>query len=196
MHELDERLRIHLVAGEIGKATTLVLRELGPEVYGFLCGVLGDSDADEVYSSLSERLWHSLRVFEGRCAVRTWVYVLARHEIGRFRDVARRHVDGRIPLSELSEIRAVVRWTRSTMATQKRRALEALREELDVADRSLLILRVDRGLSWDEIALAFADSPEPLSDVARKREAARLRKRFQLIKQRLVVRARQEAFIP
>jgi hypothetical protein len=55
-------------------------------------------------------------------------------------------------------------------------------------------LRVDRKLAFDEIALAFADNPEAFPEVERKREAARLRKRFQLVKQRLVARARRHAF--
>jgi len=194
MGELDERVRLHLAAGEVGEATTLVLRELGAEVYGFLCGVLGDSDADEVFSALSVRLWQSLRVFESRCAIRTWTYVLARQQIGRFRRCTRRFVEGRVPLSELSDILAVARKSRS-MATAQQRAFEALRNDLPVQDRSLLILRVDRGLSWDEIALAFAEAPETFGDEERKREAARLRKRFQLVKRRLVVRAQDALLI-
>ena len=194
MTEFDKRVRSLLAAGETGTAATLVLRELGPEILGFLSGVLGDADADEVFSALSERLWRSLRGFEGRCSIRTWTYVLARHEIGRFRKGMRRHVEGRVPISEIAEIHAAARTrTRSTMATDKGRKLAMLRDALPVEDRTLLILRVDRNLAWDEIALAFADIPEAFSDEDRKREAARLRKRFQLIKQRLVAQARAAA---
>jgi RNA polymerase sigma-70 factor (ECF subfamily) len=71
--------------------------------------------------------------------------------------------------------------------------LTSLRDELPVEDRTLLILRVDRDLAWDEIALAFAENPEAFSDEERKREAARLRKRFQLVKERLVARIRAAA---
>jgi RNA polymerase sigma-70 factor, ECF subfamily len=79
------------------------------------------------------------------------------------------------------------------MATAKQRQLTALRDELPIEDRTLLILRVDRKLSFDEIALAFADSPESVTEVDRRREAARLRKRFQLVKQRLMARVRRHA---
>ena len=81
--------------------------------------------------------------------------------------------------------------TRSTTTTDRQRQLSALREALPIEDRTLLILRVDRDLSWDEIALAFAETPETFSEVERKREAARLRKRFQIIKRRLVSRIRE-----
>lgn len=191
MREYDERVRSLLAAGETGAAVTLALRELGPEVLGFLSGVLGDADADEVFSALSERLWRSLDGFEGRCSLRTWTYVLARREIGRFRKRTRRHEEGRVPISELKDVLAVSRTrTRSLLASDRRQQLTALRDELPIEDRSLLILRVDRKLAWDDIALAFADTLEAFSEGDRKREAARLRKRFQLIKQRLVARAR------
>ena len=191
MSDFDKQVRSLLDTGQTGPAATLVLRMLGPEILGFLSGVLGDTDADEVFSALSERLWRSLGGFEGRCSIRTWSYVLARHEIGRFRKGMRRHAEGRVPISELADVLADVRTrTRSTVATDKERKLAMLREALPIEDRTLLILRVDRDLAWDDIALAFAESPEQLSDDDRKREAARLRKRFQLIKQRLVARAR------
>jgi len=194
MSELDGRVRSLLAAGDTSGAATLVLRELGPEVLGFLSGVLGDADADEVYPALSERLWKSLRGFEGRCSLRTWTYVLARREITRFRKGMRRHAEGRVPLSELKDVLAVPRSrSRSALATHKQRQLTALRDELPIEDRTLLILRVDRKLAFDEIALAFADNPEVFAEVDRKREAARLRKRFQLVKQRLVARLRRHA---
>ncbi len=190
MIELDERIRELLAARKIGEATTLALRELGPEILGFLSGVLGDDDGDEAFSAFSEHLWRSLEGFEGRCKLRTWTYVLARHEISRFRRGARRHVEGRVPISELNEVLEAVRKTRSTLVANRRSTLIRLRDELPIEDRTLLILRVDRNLAFDDIALAFADNPETFSDDDRKRESARLRKRFQLVKERLVARAR------
>jgi RNA polymerase sigma-70 factor (ECF subfamily) len=192
MTELDERVCSLLAGGDTGAAATVVLRALGPEVLGFLSGALGDhAEADEVFAALSVHLWRSLRGFEGRCSIRTWTYVLARHELTRYRRGMRRHVRGRVPISGLQETLAVVRTTnRSALATEKERRLAALRADLSEEDRTLLILRVDRDLAWDEIALAFADDPQTLGDEDRKREAARLRKRFQILKQRLIARVR------
>ena len=192
MTELDERVRSYLAIGETGAAATLALREFGPEILGFLSGVLGDADADEVFSGLSERLWRSLKGFEGRCSIRTWTYVLARHELGRFRKGLRRHAEYLVPISGVQDALAITGTrTGSATPTDRQRRFAALRDELPVEDRMLLILRVDRDLAWDDIALAFADDPATLSDGARKREAARLRKRFQLVKQRLIARARR-----
>ena len=69
--DLDQRVLAHLKAGDTKQAVTETLRRLGPEVFGFLLGVLGDDDdADEVFSALSERLWQSLSKFQGYPALR------------------------------------------------------------------------------------------------------------------------------
>jgi RNA polymerase sigma-70 factor (ECF subfamily) len=154
--------------------------------------VLGDVDGDEAFSAFSVRLWRSLPGFEGRCSLRTWTYVLARQEISRFRRGARKHANGRVPISEMLDVLEAVRsGTRSALAANRRHRLTKLRDELPIEDRTLLILRVDRNLSWDEIALAFAEDPEAFSEDDRKRMSARLRKRFQLVKERLLARAKR-----
>lgn len=187
MSELDERVGSLLAAGDTSRATTVVLRELGPEILRFLSGVLDRSDADEVFARWSVRLWRSLEGFEGRCRVRTWGYVLARRELGRFRKGMRKDADVCVPMTELHDIPEVLR----TAPRATRLKLGRLQDELTMADRTLLMMRVDRDLAWSDIALAFAEDPDSLSQEDRKRESARLRKRFQLLKQRLArVRAR------
>jgi RNA polymerase sigma-70 factor (ECF subfamily) len=58
-------------------------------------------------------------------------------------------------------------------------------------DRMLLILRVDRELSWRDLArVVLGGSPTP---VELEREAVRLRKRFQLVKERLRAGLREQA---
>ena len=75
MVALDDRVRTLVVAGDTAAATTVVLRELGAEVLGFLTTALNNlDDADEVFSILSEALWKSFRGFEFRCSVRTWTW--------------------------------------------------------------------------------------------------------------------------
>src|SRR5262249_7818148 len=103
MAELDEQVRSLLAAGKVSGAATLALRELGPEILGFLSGVLGDGDADEVFTTFTERLRRSLDGFAGRCSLRAWSYVLAAQELRRFRRGVRKHVRDRIQISELEE---------------------------------------------------------------------------------------------
>lgn len=196
-NELDGRARSLVTSGAVAEAATLVLRALGPEVWGFVAGVMrSDVDADEVFATTSERFWRSLDRFEWRCSLRTWLHVLARHEMDRFHRGARRHVRGRVRISELADAIAAVKTdTMSRRRASARRKLDRLRDELAPDDRALLVLRVDRELAWDEIALAFAPDAERCSDAERTREAARLRKRFQLIKKRIAERAREEGLL-
>jgi len=195
---LDERVRELLASGDSRQAVTQALRSLGPEVLGFLSGVLGnDADADEVFAATSERLWRSLGAFQWRCSLRTWTYVIARNELERFRRGARRREAGHGSISDLDGVVAAVRTeTRSALRSENFAEIVRLRNELPIEDRTLLILRIDRDLAWDEIALAFVGDAETCTDEERKREAARLRKRFQLVRERLAARARAAGLMP
>ena len=194
--ELDERVRRLVNAGRPADAATLALRALGPQILGYLSGVMGsEADADDVFASASERVWRSLVKFEWRCSLRTWFYIVAHREIARFRQRARRHVNGRVPISELRSVLSAVRLTVSSAAGSERQEKVAkLRAELPEQDRALLVLRIDRDLSWEEIAQVVAEGGEgdDLSEEDIKREAARLRKRFQIVRQRLANRVREE----
>lgn len=190
----DARVKELVEAGDIVGATTIALRALGPEVMGFILRVLGsDADAEEVFAATSERLWRSFTSFSWRCSLRTWIYVLARGEIERFRDGARRRGRGRVGVSEIDdaalEVSARSRWE---SLAERQTLIAKLREELPDADRVLLVLRVDRELPWEDIALVFLERESESSEGERKREAARLRKRFQLVKERLAERVRAE----
>jgi RNA polymerase sigma-70 factor (ECF subfamily) len=68
-----------------------------------------------------------------------------------------------------------------------------LREELPEPEQMLLILRIDKALEWPEIAAALAD--EDLAADELKREAARLRKRFQLVTGKLRELARERGIL-
>lgn len=195
---LDDRVRTLIAAGDVPGAVNEALRVLGPDVLGFLYRVMGnETDADEVFAVVAERLWRSLGAFEWRCSLRTWSHVIARNEAERFRRGARRHVQGRVPISELAEVIAATRTgTRSALQAARRDVLSRLRDELDEEDRAILVLRVDRELPWNEIALAFLDDPEAVSEEELKQKAAWARKRFQLLKKRLADRARDEGLLP
>ena len=49
----------------------------------------------------------------------------------------------------------------------------------------MLILRIDKGLSWRDLALVMNDEAGVSDGAELDREAARLRKRFQIAKERL-----------
>jgi RNA polymerase sigma-70 factor (ECF subfamily) len=65
--------------------------------------------------------------------------------------------------------------------------LAKLRESLKPDEQTLLILRVDKGLSWKEIAQILAEDTPP--------DVGALRKRFERLKERLVRMAEKEGLI-
>ncbi len=195
----DLAVRAMVEAKDVDGAATHIVRKYGAEVYGFLRAALAsDADADEVFAETCERVWRGLAGFRWQCSVRTWVYVVARNESSRYLRGARQRQDRRASTSRLDEVIAVVRTeTRSALRSSKFDKLRALRDELPVEDRMLLILRVDRDLAWDDIArtLQTTDGEEEHGGDELRRESARLRKRFQLIRQRLAKRARAEGLL-
>src|SRR4029079_17829276 len=100
---LDAELCPLLKAERYMEATTLVLRNLGPEILGFLSAVLGNVDGDEVFAAFSESLWRSLAAYRSKCGIRTWAYMLARQQIARHRKDARRHRP-QVRISELADV--------------------------------------------------------------------------------------------
>jgi RNA polymerase sigma-70 factor (ECF subfamily) len=87
--------------------------------------------------------------------------------------------------------------TASYLKTQRRSRIAALRDALPLEDQELLVLRVDRRLAWNDIArvLLHPEDGEVLTSEALEREAARLRKRFQILKRQLYEMGRREGLI-
>ena len=112
---------------------------------------------------------------------------LARHASHDFREAQRAGRRLAVPLTEASAVSRLVAEVRtetlSLYRTETKSAIHKLREELDPDDQTLLILRVDRDLGWDELARLFIADGEPTPENV-KRESARLRKRFQVLPRR------------
>ncbi|HEU4408628.1 MAG TPA: sigma-70 family RNA polymerase sigma factor [Polyangiaceae bacterium] len=181
--------------GQYAAAAALVIRGYGAELFGFLLAFHRDEeDAAEVFAEFSERLVRALPAFRGGSSFRTWAYALARHASLNYRRGARRRDKRQMPLPDGSEHPAVVELTRDEtpayLRTDRRARFTALRESLPREDQELLVLRVDRGLSWNDLALVRHDGASALTDEALKREAMRLRQRFHLLKKRLSALAR------
>jgi RNA polymerase sigma-70 factor (ECF subfamily) len=189
--DADESIRSAYEAGDMTEATTAALRAYGPEVLGFLVAACRDENlADDAFSLFSERVWHGIARFQWKSSVRTWLYVLARHALADTRRDGARHRRRRASTGSaaVSQIAARIRThTLSILRTENRTALSRLRDELIEEDRVILVLRVDRDLPWRDIARVLgAEGDEEVT-----REAARFRKRFQFVKDRLHALARQ-----
>ena len=193
--EIDAAVRGLCDKGDHGAATSVGLRAYGAEVFGFLRATLrNETDADDVFAVFAEDLWKSMPSFAWGCSLRTWAYLLAKRAASRVLKQKRR-----APLPASSElvgrlVQEIRTETLSYLRTEKKSKLHALRDSLPDDEKALLLLRVDRKLSWDELARVLSD--EDLADDAVKREAARLRKRFQLVKDKLRALATREGLHP
>jgi RNA polymerase sigma-70 factor (ECF subfamily) len=198
---LEAEVRALCQKGDFAEAATVALRTYGPEIFGFLVAVhRSESEASEVFSEMAEAMWRGLPGFAWESSVRTWAYAIARNvSRTRKRDAARRQRRApRTGDSALEQVAQVVRTeTMAFLRTEKRTRLQALRDSLPEEDRMLLVLRVDRQLAWNDLArvLREGEGDAPLDDAAVAREAARLRKRFQLVKDRLRELAKKEGLI-
>lgn len=193
---VEDDVRALCEGGDMDGAATMALRAYGGEVFGFLVAVHRDETAaSDAFSTFAEGLWRSLPAFEWEASLRTWAYAIARNASRNARREAARH-DKRgahVGDSALENVAQAVRTeTLGFLRSEKRSKLEALRDALEPEDRALLVLRVDRGLTWNELARVLAEDEAPRDEAATIREAARLRKRFQLLKERLRELAKRE----
>ena len=186
-------------SGEHREATRLILNCHGAEVFGFLSAVHGNpDDADDAFALFTERLWATLSRFKWGCSVRTWVYLLARHaSVDSIRAEQKQRRPGTVRDSVLAEVATRVRSeTVSLLRTPKREALGRLRDLLSEEDRALLVLRIDRRLDWQDVARVFlGDAGDRANATLLLRESTRLRKRYQLVKDRMRTIARSEGLL-
>lgn len=189
--EVEARCLEALDRGDQAGAATVVVRGYGPQLLGYLCSVLrSEADAGEVFSMFSEDLWRGLAGFRRECPLRVWCYRLAWHAAARFLRDPYRGRGRRLETNELSHLVEELRSSVFLGRDQARQAtLDRLREGLSPDERALLVLRLDRGLSWAEVALVLAEERGAPVD-----EAA-LRKRFERLKDKLAERARQEGLL-
>ena len=179
---LEEAIVADVAAGHHDRATERAIRGWGPEIYGWLgSATASETEAADAFAVFGEQLWLSLRRFDRRCSTRTWCYMLARHAAARVR--AGREGGRRVPLSDAPTSRLVAEIRSMTgrhQQTGTKAALTAQRAKLDEDDETLLVLRVDRGLAWREIAQVLLG--EDADGAACERHAAALRKRFERVK--------------
>jgi RNA polymerase sigma-70 factor (ECF subfamily) len=177
---IEAEIALLLEVNDLRSAAAAIVRGYGPAILGYLASLARDEDrADDVFSQFCEDLWCGLPGFRRDASVRTWVYKLAWHAwLRNERDAFRRH--GRpMATEEMSRLAAEVRSTTALhLRPDAKDAVARLREQLTPAEQSLLVLRIDRGLSWTEVA-AVMSTPEEHVD------AQTIAKRFQRVKANL-----------
>jgi RNA polymerase sigma-70 factor (ECF subfamily) len=183
-------------SGDLERAIQVGLSHYRAEIYSFLCARLrSEADAHDVFAQTSEDVWRGIAAFRWQCSFRTWLYTLARHAAVRFERSPANRAGLRQSLSRAPE--AIDRErsrTRPYLRTDVKDRLSQLRETLTPDEQSLLVLRVDRGLCWEEVARVLCDDGEP-DDASIRRHAVNLRQRFRQLTERIRERARAEGWL-
>lgn len=131
-----------------------VLKAHGAGLYGCMIAVAGDrSVARAAYAAICRRLADELPRYRGRSSLRAWFYGLGLSELRERRRQKPRFEGAVLPLKVEPLYPAGVRGT-----------VAAVRAGLSPEDLQLLVLRVDRGFDWREIA--YAELGEDASDLA------------------------------
>ena len=184
--EGEVRVRQLLAGGDADGAATEALRALGPAILGWLRALHGPDDGDEVFAEFAERLWKGLPGFRGESPLRAWAYRIAWNASHSFHGDAWQRRRLRLDTSAASRLAANVSRSLGPSADEPR--LRRLREMLPPDDHTLLVLRLDREMAWEEIATVLSGSGTPVT-------AAALRKRYERLKEKLARQARQEGLL-
>lgn len=193
---VEQRIRDAFDQGDLDLAATAGIEHYRAEIYSFLCSRLGtESDAHEVLSQVGEDLWRGLATFRWQCSFRTWLYTLARHAAIRHERLVAHQPKRRRHLSSMPDVAMRDRSrTRPYLRTDVKDRFAQLRATLDPDEQTLLVLRLDRGLSWLSVARVLHDGRDP-DDAALEREAANLRQRYRSLKKRLIEQARRAGLV-
>lgn len=185
---LEAQLHELHAARDLAGTATMAVREYGPEILGYLYAVARDEQrASDAFATFLEDVWRGLPTFAWQSSLRTWLYAVARNALFReLREQARARRG--LPLSQVPELAEIAERTRTTtlpfLRTEIRDRARQLRELLDPEEQTLLILRVDRQMSWHEIAVILHG--EEAANLPRR--VAALRKRYE----RLLIKLREQ----
>jgi RNA polymerase sigma-70 factor (ECF subfamily) len=187
--DTERTIRERLDAGDPSGAATLAIRGYGRQVLAYLRAVLRDDDlAADAFSRFGEAVWKGLPGFRGASSVLTWSYGVAWGEVRRARRDPFRRRGRRLETSEGSLLAAELRESTSPSRASARDAVSRLRASLDPDEQTLLILRIDRDLSWKDVVEVFNTGDRPIAEPA-------LRKRFERVKAKLRRLAAAEGLI-
>ena len=177
---LEASLQGLLDAGRFSEAATAAIRGYGPQILGYLGSVLrNDGLADEAFSRFAEDLWKGIAGFRRESSFRTWANRVAWSAARDLQTEAFRKRGRRLETAEISQVVQEVRSSSAAFLKESARdKLEKLRQSLSPEDQTLLILRINRELSWKEVAQVLSTADVPVDEAA-------LRKRFERVKTRL-----------
>ena len=190
MNPMETKIKEAHDTGNITVAANLALETYGQEVLGFIVNCVGySSDSDDIFSLFCVDFWRGLPGFQWRSSLRTWAYSLARNATARHLSSPHRRRERNISLSDAPEVFEVAERIRTTTAaylkTTYKKSIRQLRKQLPVTDQMLLVLRIDRNLSWRDIAIVMDGENIGADEGALKKAETKFRKRFERVKEKL-----------
>jgi RNA polymerase sigma-70 factor, ECF subfamily len=185
--ELEARLTALIEAGDLDQAATIAIEGYGPAVLGYLGTMLDEDEAQDAFSLFAEGLWRGLPAFRKECSFRVWAFRIAWYCVSRVTRDGYRRRRRRLPTSAASRLADSVASAHASETSRAAR-FRLLRASLAPEDRTLLALRLDRELEWDEIAVVLSVEGAPVT-------APTLRKRFERLKVRLARLAEAQGLV-
>lgn len=174
----DEVLARRASLGDKDAFSALVDRH-GASLYRYVHGLLGNAqDAEDCVQEVVLSAWRAFPSFRGDASVRTWFYVLARHQAHKQRAAARPPfpASGSLPALDVHEVAEQVRDTRpgpgeENLEAALLAALAATLRLLPERQRTAWILREVEGLSYSEIGDVLSASPSTVRGLLERARA-------------------------
>jgi RNA polymerase sigma-70 factor (ECF subfamily) len=186
---VEARIEAHLSRGKMAEAATEALRAYGPQIWRYVCTLVpSEDDARDVFQTFAEDLWRGLPSFRRESSMRSWAYSIAWAAASRHRREAFRRKGQRLATEDYSKLAVSMTTHLGLRDGGRQEALSRIRERLDDEERLLLALRLDRDLSWDEVARIMSRSGTAAT-------AAALRKRFERLKTKIAAEARARGIV-
>lgn len=151
-------------------AVDAAISAYGPEILGYLRSVLRSSAlAEEALQAFGLALAKGMPDFKRTCEFRLWAYVVAKNEALRVLKKERKYTAldsaarDQIPAPSVYQPET---WER----TVKTRIMDCIRARLSADDLEVIVLHVDRGMAWDDIAciLSTANAPVKANTLAQR----------------------------
>lgn len=181
---VEQDIRRLAADGKHDQAVQLALEKYGPGLRKWVESLTGAAAADEVYAVFNEDLWKGFARFRWESSFQTWAYRLARN--AAYRQLKARQREVLLGDSALMNVphdapSRTVPWLRSALQS----GFSKLREQLNAEDQLLILLRVEREMSWLDIAQILNASEDDLDPALLKRRAGQLRQHFKRLRERL-----------
>lgn len=179
------------------QCTSLAVKFAGPSIKSYLRKSISDAALlDDAFSEWSELVATSWEKYDPSHPVSSWLYVLARRPRGRalVAGAKRAHRESELDTSLPAPDARVA--TAPHVRTTVKNEFRALWQQLPEADRELLQLRIEEGLSWEAVARKLRGPSWKPSAEELKREMQNLAARYKRrVKDALLAEAEKQGLV-